>query len=116
MDFIEFKASEENNQPLDFSDNEDENIPEKMDNFIDDTDQQGEGVSFYRQLDPENFEDYPKFPNSTKNPKVAVYEDEKPYFGKRTHSLSCMILRIKILWILMSLMALKSLLKNSKVP
>ena len=82
MDFIEFKANEENNQPLDFSDNEDENIPNKMDNFIDDTDQQVEGVSFYRQLDPENFEDYPKLPNSAKNPKVAVYEDKEPYFGE----------------------------------
>ena len=40
MDFIEFEASEENNQPLVFSDDEDENIPYKMDNFIDDTDQQ----------------------------------------------------------------------------
>ena len=57
-----------------------------MDNFIDDTDQQGEGVSFYRQLDPENIEGYPKFPNSTKNPKEGVYEDEEPYFGEEdTH-------------------------------
>ena len=53
-----------------------------MDNFIDDNDQQEKDVSFYRQLDPENFEDYPKFPNSTKNPKVAVYEDEEPSFGE----------------------------------
>ena len=40
-----------------------------MDNFIDDTDQQGEGVNFYRQLDSEHIEHYPKFPNSTKKPK-----------------------------------------------
>ena len=80
MDFIEFEASEENNQPLVFSDDADENIPDKMDNFIDDIDQQGEGASFYRQLDPENVEDYQKFPNSTKNPKEAVFEDEEPYF------------------------------------
>ena len=82
MDFIEFEASEENNQPLVFSDDEDENILDKIDNFIDDTDQQGEGVSFYRQIDPENIEDYPKFLNSTKNPKEAVYEDKEPYFGE----------------------------------
>ena len=82
MDFIQFEASEENNQPLVFSDDEDENIPDKIDNFIDDTDQQGQGVSFYRQLDSENIEDYPKFPNSTKNPKEAVHEDEEPYFGE----------------------------------
>ena len=82
MDFIQFEANEENNQPLLFSDDEDENIPDKMDNFIDDTDQQGEGVSFYRQLHPENIEDYLKFPNKTKIPKGAVYEDQEPYFGE----------------------------------
>ena len=53
-----------------------------MDNFIDDTDQQWEGVSFYRQLDPENIEGYPKFLNSTKNAEEGVYEDEEPYFGE----------------------------------
>ena len=82
MDFIEFEASEENNQPLVLSDDEDENIPYKMDNFIDDTDQQGEDVNFYKELDPENIQDYPKFLNNTKNPKEAVYKDEEPYFGK----------------------------------
>ena len=82
MDFIESEASEEINQPLVFSDDEDENIPDKMDNFIDDTDQQGEGVSFYRQLHPENIEDYLKFSNKTKIPKGAVYEDQEPYFGE----------------------------------
>ena len=82
MDFTEFEAREENNQILIFFWHEDENIPDKMDNFTDDTDQQGEGVSFYRQLDPEHIEHYPKFPNSTKNPKEAVYEDDEPYFGE----------------------------------
>ena len=66
MDFIEFEANEKNNQPLVFSDDEDENIPDKMGNFIDDTDQQEEGESFCKQLDPENIEDYPKFRSSTK--------------------------------------------------
>ena len=51
-----------------------------MDNFIDDTDQQAQGASFFRQLDTENIEDYQKFSNSTKNPKEVVYEDEEPYF------------------------------------
>ena len=46
MDFTEFEASEENtdNPPLVFSDDEDEIANDAMDNFIDDTDQQGEGV------------------------------------------------------------------------
>ena len=81
MDFTEFKASEDNNQQIFFSDDEDKNILNKMDNFTDDTDQQGEGVSFYRQLEPENIEHYQKFPNSTKNLK-EVYQDNEPYFGK----------------------------------
>ena len=44
-----------------------------MEDFIDDTDQQREGVSFYRQLDPENNEHYHRFPNQTRNPKEAVF-------------------------------------------
>ena len=53
-----------------------------MEDFIDDTDQQREGVSFYRQLDPENNEHYHRFPNQTRNTKEAVYEDDELYFGE----------------------------------
>lgn len=46
MDFTEFEASEGNtdNPPLVFSEDEDKIANDAMDNFIDDTDQQGEGV------------------------------------------------------------------------
>ena len=46
-----------------------------MENFVDDTDQQSEGVNFYRRLEPE------KFPNQTRNPEEAVYEDDDSFFG-----------------------------------
>ena len=60
MGFIESEAIEEstNNQPLVFSDDEDEITNNDTEDFIDDTDQQREDVSFYRQLDLENVEHY----------------------------------------------------------
>ena len=77
MDFIDFEASEDitDNEPLLFSDEENDINNDQMGDFIDDTDQQREGVSFYRWLKPE------KFPNQTRNPEDAVYEDDDPFFG-----------------------------------
>ena len=46
-----------------------------MEDFVDDTDQQREGVSFYRRLETE------KFPNQTRNPQEAVSEDHDSFFG-----------------------------------
>ena len=52
---------------------------DEMDDFIDDSDPQREGVGFYRQLespdrsrDPQNLNDYPKFANQTRDPRVAI--------------------------------------------
>ena len=80
MGFTEFEANEEN-PPLVFSDDEDQITNDEIDDFIDDTDKQREGISFYRQLDPENIKHYPKFRNQTRNPNEAVYEDDKSYYG-----------------------------------
>ena len=52
-----------------------------MDDFINDSQQPMEDVSFYRKLDPGNIDDYIKFPNQTRDPRVAVYEDDKMFFG-----------------------------------
>ena len=52
-----------------------------MNDFIDDSEQSSEGVSLYRKLDPENINDYYKFPNQTRDPRVAVYEDDEMLFG-----------------------------------
>ena len=73
------------NQPLIFSDDE-EMTNDEMDDFIDDSDEQREGVSFYRQLessnqsrDPQNLNDYPKFLNQTRDPRVAIYKGDEPF-------------------------------------
>ena len=63
MDFIQRDAIEDSQERLDFSD--DETINDKDGNFIDDSEQLMEDVSFYRKLDPENLKHYNKFPNWT---------------------------------------------------
>ena len=69
MDFIELELVEEpqKNQPLNFSEDE-EMTSDEMENFIDDSEQPREDVSFYRKLDPDNLDDYYKFPNQTRDP------------------------------------------------
>lgn len=78
MEFIHQEHSFENNQLLVLSDDEDELTNDEMENFIDDRDWPEDGVSFYRQLDPENIENYHEFPNQTRNPIEATYEDAEP--------------------------------------
>ena len=42
-----------------------------------------EDVSFYRQFDPENIDHYDTdtFTNKTRDPRLAVYEDNEMFFG-----------------------------------
>ena len=82
MEFIQLVATEESqqNEPQNVSD-DDEKINDEMDDFIDDSEQPSEGVSLYRKLDPENINDYYKFPNQTRDARVAVYEDDEMLFG-----------------------------------
>ena len=40
-----------------------------------------EDVSFYRQLNPENIEDYSRFNGQTRNPVEAIYQDDTPFYG-----------------------------------
>ena len=63
MEFSETEAAEGNNQqPWVSSDDEEEHkITDELDDFIDNSCQPDEDVSFYRQLDPLNVNDYPKF-------------------------------------------------------
>ena len=82
MEFTDHEATEypaENNQ-LVFSDNEEAITNDEMEDFIDNTDQPKEDVSFYRQLDPDNLEHYHKFPNQPRDPVLAVHEGDEPYF------------------------------------
>ena len=68
MDFIYFEAAEEN-LDLNFSDEGQTN--DEMD-FIDDSLQTREGVSFYRNVDLSSIGNYNKFPNQTRDPRSAV--------------------------------------------
>ena len=81
MDFIQFEAIDESQQngTLNFSD--DDEKTEQDENFIDHSEQPMEDVSFYRKLDPENIDHYNKFPNQTRDPRVALYEDYEMFFG-----------------------------------
>ena len=68
MDFIYFEAAEEN-LDLNFSDEGQTN--DEMD-FIDDSLQTREGVSFYRNVNLSSIGNYNKFPNQTRDPRSAV--------------------------------------------
>ena len=68
MDFIYFEAAEEN-LDLNFSDEGQTN--DEMD-FIHDSLQTREGVSFYRNVDLSSIGNYNKFPNQTRDPRSAV--------------------------------------------
>ena len=74
MDFIQFEAIDESqqNETINFSD--DEKTDEDK-NFMDDSEQPMEDVSFYRKFDPENIDHYNTFTNQTRDPKVAVKFD-----------------------------------------
>ena len=68
MDFIYFEAEEEK-LDLNFSDEGQTN--DEMD-FIDDSLQTREGVSFYRNVDLSSIGNYNKFPNQTRDPRSAA--------------------------------------------
>ena len=89
MDFVDLEAAEESldNQPLIFSEDE-EMTNYEMDGFIDNSNQQRESVSLYRQVespnqtrDPQNLNNCSKFLNQTRDPHVATYEDDEPFYG-----------------------------------
>ena len=43
-----------------------------MSNFIGDSQVTEESISFYRKRDPQNLDDYSKFPGQTRNPIEAI--------------------------------------------
>ena len=62
-------------------DEEDEKVTDKLENFIDYSTQPQKDVNFYRQLDPNNINDYPKFHGQRHNPIETIYEDGTPFYG-----------------------------------
>ena len=80
MELISAEAEEDG--LLVFSDDEeDEKITDELDGFIDDSTQPQEDVSFYRQVDPNNIENYPIFHGQTRNAIEAIHEDYEPFYG-----------------------------------
>ena len=94
MNFILNEAAED--RPLVFSDDEEEEkITDELDDFIDNGPQPEEDISLYRQLDPENIDNYPKFNSTTCNPITASYEDNFPFMVMRTNSLNFTLQKIE---------------------
>ena len=81
MEFINFQAEEssDNGDTIHFSDDE-KTI--EVNNFINDSEEITDGISFYRNLDPHNPDHYNKFPNQTRDPVSAVYDDDGMYFAE----------------------------------
>ena len=52
----------------------------ELDDFIDNGPQPDEDVNFYRQLDPTNLQNYPKFHDQTQNPIKTIYEDGTRFY------------------------------------
>ena len=78
MEFISKLAVED--RLLVFSDDEEEKITNELDDFIDNGPHPDEDVSFYRQLDPTNLQNYPKFHGQTQNPIKTICEYDTPFY------------------------------------
>ena len=80
MAFLSLEAEEEGGTLLlNFTDDE-KGTDELDDNFIDNRPVE-EDVSFYRELDPFNVNDYPRFAGQTRSPVEAANEDNEPFYG-----------------------------------
>ena len=84
MKLIDMEATEDpqENQPLVFSDDDVEMTNDEIENFIDDSGQPRESVSFCRKFDPDNLNHYHKFLNQSIDPRIATYGNDELYFGE----------------------------------
>ena len=84
MEFIDIEGTEDSqeNQPLVFSDDDEETTNDEINNFIVDSELPREDVSFYRKLGPDNLHHYHKFPNHTIDPRIATYKNDELYFAE----------------------------------
>ena len=82
MEFLSTEA-EDDCPLLQFSDeDEDEKIIDELDDFIDDAPIEQERIDFYRERDPSNINDYPRFNGQTRNPLKAIYSDSGLYYDE----------------------------------
>ena len=75
MEFLSLEA-EKDGVLLQFSDDESEKITDKLDNFINDEPIDKEDVSFYRERNPLDIDDYLKFNGQIRNPLEAIFSNE----------------------------------------
>ena len=81
MEFLSLEAEEENGSILVFSDIDEDFDAGEINNFIDDNPIDEEDVSFYRERNPLNVNDYPAFNGQTGDPLAAIYEDYELFYG-----------------------------------
>ena len=67
---------------MQFSDDESEKITDELDNFINGDPIDKEDVSFYRERNLLNINNYPKFNGQVRNPLQAIFSDDESYFGE----------------------------------
>ena len=76
MEFI-LDEAEQDGPKLQFSDEED--VTDDISDFIDDSNIPEESISFYRERDSQNLDDYPKFHGQTRNSIGAIFSDTESY-------------------------------------
>ena len=81
MEFILDEAGDDSFD-LQFSDLEEELADDDISTFIDNSQQNKESISFYRERDPQNLNEHHKFNNQTRKPIEVVYSDIESYFGE----------------------------------
>ena len=81
MEFLSSEA-EDDCAILQFSDeDESKKTTDEVDDFIDDVPIEEESISFYRERNPLDVNDYPRFNGQVRNPLEAIYSDDGSYFG-----------------------------------
>ena len=95
MEFLSLEAEKDGFQ-LPFSDDKTENTTNEIGDFINDDPIEEEDVSFYRERDPLNLDDYPKFNSQIRNPIEAIFLMMKVILVKMNNQ------KIKMQWFLIS--------------
>ena len=75
MEFLSLEA-EKDGVLLQFSDDESEKITDRLDNFINDEPIDKEDVSFYRERNPLDIDDYLKFNGQIRNPLEVIFSNK----------------------------------------
>ena len=110
MDFI-IDEAEDDSQTLQFSDEEE--IEVDIGEFINDQETSEEGVSFYREKDTLNLNNYPKFSGQTRDPREAIFEDNESFLGKILNQ-TFLLLKIEKMFILITSKGLKKMQRISR--